>query len=326
MSLESYYRKELDCERDRVVELESQLCTIRGAAEDLVRIDIGRMDYHDTRKKLEQALTHTGPCKHEVILTATSEESSKWQTLAGQGVLIERDLRIKEAQQEADNESLRTEIKQANSRCIGCGGKWGECHCAELGTDAEMVMVDDYIKYRLESLRTQLAERDAQLCATKEAAQEIIDKAKANTGAWIGYSKLEQALSHTGPCKHEYQLTAEIDANDKIHAELKEERALVIEREAEIEALNRYKATHENTILEHGTDNCPFCQQDAELASLKAVAKAAWDLISQQHKLKSNREEAYQFAFNNLSWGALGRALMTYKESHGPLTPGEGGE
>ncbi len=115
--------------------------------------------------------------------------------------------------------------------------------------------------------------------------------------------EIKEVLVRAGPCKHESQLTAEVEANDKIHAELKEERALGVERDdvidkgqavtdeqhaeiewlthqrdldldqwrdkitakdTEIEELKRYKTTHENVILEHGTASCPFCQQDAD--------------------------------------------------------------
>jgi len=37
----------------------------------------------------------------------------------------------------------------------------------------------------------------------------------------------------------------------------------------EIEQLRYYKAIHENEIREHGTDNCPFCKQDAKITELQ---------------------------------------------------------
>ncbi len=43
----------------------------------------------------------------------------------------------------------------------------------------------------------------------------------------------------------------------------------------EMEGLRAYKATHEGEIREHGTENCPYCRQEEEIARLRTELVAA---------------------------------------------------
>ncbi len=190
-----------------------------------------------------------------------------------------------------DKEEMALEIGELRKQLITAHGTIVE---KDLDIAESELVLEDFNKIQFK--RNEL---ESQLCAMRDALEPFTDTLHhmeyRNQGPnYYDYKKLIEGLKGTGQCKHEVEadarkkvtdsfdagakmvnelvteiieqrglksrLAAEIDANDKIHAELKEERALGIEQATEIEWLThqrdldldqwRDKITAENAKVE----------------------------------------------------------------------------
>ena len=105
-------------------------------------------------------------------------------------------------------------------------------------------MIDDFrigedrvLKQQLCAAKEEIERRDIFL---ERAGHRRCDIAACNCNSWHG-GHADRSLSEA-----KSQLTAEVDANDKIHAELKEERQLLTAREEEIKVL-KFKVSNVTT-------------------------------------------------------------------------------